>query len=220
MCGRLWRVLHPLLTLFAVGCCVWLLCRDANQSPTALPTQPSVVSKAVAPAPFQDSSLRSLFGVGRIGGEYTVPSDDTRYTVKLLRFEDGVYLPNRQSSFSWLNSGESRTIQVYANWGRRSDGTMGVALEFGGNTLTMTDEFFAKLTGSMSIFGGAEEELRGYRIVGYVTTSRRRGGDDSGRFGAAPLAQLIQTQQCVVALGVKTFPTEEAAQAWTSRNEP
>ena len=215
MCGRLWRVLHPLLTLFAVGCCAWFLWRDTNH----LPTPPSAVPSAVAPVTFQDSSLRSLFGVGRFGGEFTVPSGDTVLVLKMLRFEDGVYLPQNSSSTTPIDPAGSRVLPIYASWGRRSDGTMGVAIECCGGTQTMTDEFFAKISGAMISSSGPAEDLRGYRVVGYVTTSRRRGGEDAHSFSGAPLAQLIQTQHCVVALGVKTFPTWEAAQAWTNRRD-
>ena len=209
-----WRGIHLLLTLSALGCCLWLLWHDQhrpNPDPTSRPDSDRFKLQA-------DSALRSFLDVKSFECNFDVPEGDNHGVITLLRFEDGKFR-GRKYGDAWaftLKTGEPRSVSFSLLRGRRSEDKMrvvGVTRTSDSETTSFRDrddEFWSKLDGASSSPGGSET-VRGYRVLGHLSSTMSRAGK-SGQFGSLELT--LEHRQTVAVIGMKTFPDADQASEW------
>ena len=86
------------------------------------------------------------------------------------------------------------------------------------------DKFFAKLDGGRRQLLGnvkAEESIRGYRVIAYAVSSKMRDGHERYASMMGGLDFALEHNHAVAVLGLKSFPTADAARDWLyNSNEP
>lgn len=199
MLSRIWRVLHPLLTLAAVGCCVYLLVR---------PTAPVPHGRASEEA---DHALRMFSGVRCIGGDYELPDGERYAVVVLMEFKEGEY---RRNYFSrvWDVKQDGRVLQTLFMWGNGPAGKQAALIDGGMTTYTGD---FAELEGPWQrAFGpGPCQEVRGFRAVGYASSKDCRVGHERvENIGGLKCTETIESRKRVLVLGVKPVSDEVTAE--------
>lgn len=209
-----WRGIHLLLTLSALGCCLWLLWRDQHRPNPELTSLPGSDRSQLQ----ADSALRSFLDVKSFGCNFNVPEGDNYGVISLLRFEDGKFR-GRGYRDAWaftLKPGEPRSVSFTLLRGRRSDGKMrvvGVTRTSDSESTSFRDveeEFLLKLDVGISSSGDSET-VRGCRVLGYLFSTKSRAGK-SGQFGSLELT--LEHRQTVAVIGVKTFPDADQASEW------
>jgi hypothetical protein len=208
MLKRVWKVVHPVFTLVAVGCCVYLLVR-----PSAQPQE--------AGQPFEprDAELRALLKVRTLESHYSLPSGEDHCGVLLMRFEDGRNIgPFTGTTFSVGEDG-SRRVPFQFLCGKTSHGVRALvnSPKWG---FTSGDDFFDDLDGGPSGWwgGGGNSglgELDGCRVIAFASSRECRPGHEAFQNSSGKdTADLIEKRKRVLALVVKPFPTEDDARRW------
>ncbi len=200
MLKRVWQIAHPLLTLTAVGCCVYLLWR---------PTAPVPSERASAS---EDHHLRRFLDVKRIGGDAELPSDVHHCALACFLYTDG-RLDQRLSSDTFTPRGGSRVIPYFVMWGPTPRGVRGSTVNQWCAT-SDADGIWAKLDGPMSqCFGQTHNgEVHGFRIIGFAASSECRPGQEEKRnISSGSVKTTIEISRSVLMLGYKPFATEQEA---------
>jgi hypothetical protein len=198
MFNRIWRVAHPLLTLAAVGCCVYLLLR---------PTAPVLSGRASDEA---DHALRRFLNVQWIGGDAELPPDVHHCAVVLFVYKDGQF-DHRKTAAPFSPNGGSRVIPMGAMWAPTSNGVRGAA----GGYWNDSDPVWEKLDGGVKrCFGTTTDgEVHGFRIIGFATSRECQPGSERfenimGGFAA----DAIKVRRYVLLLGYKPLASQQAAE--------
>jgi hypothetical protein len=216
---RIRRVTHSLLTLALVGCCAYLLWREAHRSGVAQPPAPDS-ERAALPA---DEALHTSLDVKSIGGTYELPEGENYGVIALLHFEDGKF---RGRQDAWQITGEpkgTRVVSYQLFWGKGPGGGTQVAVvtrtpTSGSRSISRKVPLLSGLNGhSLEARSAPSEEVRGYRVLGHIMSSEIRPGR-SGSVGRAD--NDIENRQAVAVIGVKTFSTSEQARDCLFAREP
>lgn len=210
MFKRVWKVAHPLLTLAAVGCCVYLLFR---------PTAPVPESRTLVPEP-RDWELRALLKLRTLESHYTLPPGEDHCGVLLMRFKDGRSVgPFTGSTFSVGQDG-SRKVPFQVLCGRTPYGVR-VFVETPKEDWTREGgDFFEDLdSGPAGWWGGGGTstfgELDGCRVIAFASSGECQPGYEAFKNSAGKdIADLIEKRKRVLVLVVKPFPTEPDAKQW------
>ena len=204
MIRRVWRVVHPLLTLAAVGCCGYLLLR---------PTAPVPSGRASEEA---DYTLRHFLGARWIGGDYELPAGEQYAVVLLMEFKEGEYRRTYLRRV-WDAKHDGRVLRTQLMWGEGPNGKRAVLIDWGMTTYTGE---FAELDGPLGrIYGAAKcDEVRGFRAVGYASSKDIRAGYERlENIGGLDCAEIIESRKRVLVLGVKPFPDEASAEQYVAQ---
>ena len=208
MVKRVWKVVHPLLTLAAVGCCVYLLLR-----PTAPVPSPSVATSGRA-SEEADRALRQFLNVRWIGGDAELPSEVEHCAYVLFTYADG-HLASHLTSGVFSPNGGSRVIPMMAMWGPTLQGYRGTT----GIYVNVANPVWEKLDGQLSRSFGArhEGEVHGFRIFGYACSRECQPGWERARdVMGESAADAIKRRRHVLLLGYKPFATEEEARKYVN----
>src|SRR5262245_24118301 len=221
MCRRTWHVLHALLTLAVVACCVWLVWKDQRRE---YPARIERAAQPEVPRLYPDDALRAFLNLRSVGGTYRLPEGESYGAIALLLFEDGKF---RGRKGAWHIAGVpegANAVSYQFVWGRSADGGTRLVTVFrepGGSQITGSTkddpEFLAKLDGMIISVANPSEEVRGYRILAHVSSAKLQPGKP-GLFGT--FARELENRQSVAVVGVKTFPTEDQAADWLFKREP
>jgi hypothetical protein len=214
MFGRLRRNAHPLLTLVLGVCCAFLLWRDSQR--------PGFPFKGDAPADHipvgEDVFARNFLGAKWLGGDYLLPQDVAHCTVVVLRYEDGKFRERMGGTVFSPRPGGSRLVPFYVMWGPGPKGTRVVSGWPGMWSGSDNDERYTPLNGGVSrAFGSSRGfgELRGYRVYGFATSSvAREGREAQARTSSGDVGDAVVNHKHVLVLGMKPFPSEQAARDW------
>lgn len=189
MFKRIWKVVHPLLTLAAVGCCVYLLLR---------PTAPIPSGRA---SDSEDRLLRGLLEIKRIGGDAELPSDVPHCALATFLYKDG-QLDHRRNAYVFSPNGGSRVIPYLVVWGPTPKGIRGMTVDQA-FTMSNADDIWATLDGPLSWCNGPVHagEVHGFRIIGFAASGECRPGHEA-----------MRNTSCVLMLGYKPFATRQEAE--------
>jgi hypothetical protein len=142
----------------------------------------------------------------------------------LLWFENGKFRGRRGTWQVTAMVAGTRSVAYQFLWGRGPDGKFRLAGmtstpdSKGGLFYYEKEDDFAKLDG-----GGTtnrsdfSETIRGYRVLGYFASSKRRPGAP-GEFGT--LEKMLEYRETVAVFGLKTFATSKEAGDWFFVSEP
>ncbi len=221
MISRIWRVAHPLFTLTLVVCCAYLLWRDSHRPGFGRLSQPGPERLST----HEDTPLRNFLGVKWLGGDYELPKGEEHCAVVPLRFEDGKFRGREGGKVFSPQPDRSRVVPFYIMWGPGLKGTHVISGWPGMWGSSNDNSFFAKLDKGVNRTYGPSAgfgEIRGYRVIGFATSSQTRAGQEKyGQIGGGDIDFALRTRQFVLVLGVKPFATEEEAKDWVyNQREP
>jgi hypothetical protein len=205
MVKRVWKVVHPLLTLAAVGCCVYLLLR---------PTAP-VLSGRVSAG--EDHHLRRFLDVKRIGGDAELPADVHHCALACFLYTDG-QLDQRLSADTFSPSAGSRVIPYFVMWGPTAKGVRGSTVNQW-SAMSAADDIWAKLDGPLAQCFGPTTfgEVHGFRIIGFAASGECRPSQENKRnISSGDVETTIEIRRHVMMLGYKPFATEEEARKYVN----
>jgi hypothetical protein len=221
MSSRLWRLVHPLLTLAAVGCCAWFLLREYprwNSERNVVGDRTAV--KELKPLLHDDSALRYFLDVKSVGGTCEMPEGHNWGVIALLLFENGKFSGGQAS---WHISGSTegtRTFSYQILWGKGPDGEFRVLGAIGAQNDTLWQplrkdrgQFFSRMQ-FRSITNSASDEVRGYRVLAFGTSQ------DAWTGRLDPINEELKKKQDIVIVGLKTFPTQKESMDWHLAREP
>ncbi|MFY7952950.1 MAG: hypothetical protein ACOVT5_10610 [Armatimonadaceae bacterium] len=199
MVKRVWKVVHPLLTLAAVGCCVYLLLR-----PTSSPT-PDRANEEL------DEAVRAFVHLRWIGGEYELPHGERFAVVTLMEFKDGEF---KRTYFQrvWDATVDGQRVRTRLVWGEGPTGKKALLIDGG---TTGYDGDFAELGGPLGrIYGAARcDEVRGFRAIGFASSKDVRPGHEQvEEIGGLTCSETVESRKRVLVLGVKPFPDKATAE--------
>ena len=209
MWKKLFTTLHVLLTLSAVGCCVYLflVVKDLQKN-----TQP----KSDRMSASADFTVRNFLNVKWLGGDYELGPTENHCGIALIHIRDGKFV-SREHSLDWsVGSDGSRVVPYMVMWGQTPDGpkvacfSFGITSHGGKHFLHQMNNGIGRTFGHRDLGG-----YRGSRVIGMAFGKETRiGQEENEHIGGGGLEFTIQVRQEVALLVVKPFATAEEARSW------
>lgn len=206
MLSRVWKVLHPLLTLLLLACFAYLLVRPAAPIPVGRDSEQA------------DNTLRTFLYVRHIGGDYELPPGENFAVISLMEFVDGQFKQGYYKAV-WDVSQTGRVCPAKVMWGKTPDGPR-LAIFHGGVTIHSGD--FAVLDGPSGRIGGSTKwnEVNGFRAIGFASSADVQPGQERFKdVGGLQSNETIQVRKRVLVFGVKPFPDRNSAEQFVKTLE-
>lgn len=211
MWKKLFTSLHVLLTLSAVGCCVYLLMRQQSDNKDKTETE----ARNEGHSANADFALRRFLGVKWLGGDYEVPDDVEHYGVALLHYKDGEFVERMNSSIYSREKGTSRVMPKVILWGPTPDGPKVISLTgFTSFSQGGKDHPLHRMQGLSRCFGPVDDGLlRGCRVIGNASSGEWLISKSND---SRDLEKDANHYKEILYHVVKFFPSQDEAMTWMS----